>query len=548
MQLATQTLCSVRSADVSLYIYHGNTISIDADHFTPREWTLDPFEQICRSALQHLIHIGEVTDAVVARYITQKQFRMFQHRSGGFTVFLHAEKIGMLPLPVASMDVGPVAEWIRTEKKRQRIHLPDTFQTTAPDDTYVCMPIGGAPKPVHHLQHEPPEPHPEVGETAPSQECQDLDVMERRIAESITASPDMSSADARVRHIATIVAQATARANVHVSRFEVTWLKVSKTYADFHELLVDSGVGGTVERVAVFWNMWRKLRYEVRQIEISFAVAKDAMSILRERTRQFEELCATHKESAEILSALEEEICTRSHHIRYMEIRCGHVDAIYRMYAALQAIRQDRTVEWNPTLGPEVTRRFSPTTSTRWPPIRANPTLVEHISINPITSIIAEYTEAVHANQDYLATASRTMTDTFLRIEQTYYAAVTAPFVPDVAAARAAVAMTAMVSRTATVAVNRALTLAAATTQEKMHLTTNRGARNAENRYVLIKEYVHDSRQFASHVETLQSRAGSDSADLVQAANAAHYFALQAFYQAYKMHEDNTETHQGTFE
>jgi len=202
----------------------------------------------------------------------------------------------MLPLPVASMDVGPVAEWIRTEKKRQRIHLPDTFQTTAPDDTYVSMPIGGAPKPVHHLQHEPPEPHPEVGETAPSQECQDLDVMERRIAESITASPDMSSADARVRHIATIVAQATARANVHVSRFEVTWLKVSKTYADFHELLVDSGVGGTVERVVVFWNMWRKLRYEVRQIEISFAVAKDAMSILRERTRQFEELCATHKE------------------------------------------------------------------------------------------------------------------------------------------------------------------------------------------------------------------------------------------------------------
>jgi hypothetical protein len=148
-----------------------------------------------------------------------------------------------------------------------------------------------------------------------------------------------------------------------------------------------------------------------------------------------------------------------------------------------------------------------------------------------------------------MVTVARNVTDTFLQVEQKYAAARRAPFVPDVAGARAAVAMTVKVLEYAAVAVRRAMFVAGATTQEEMHLETNQGARKAENRYVMIQGYVHDARQFASRVETLQSNAGSgsDSSELVQAANAAHYFALQAFYQANKMNKENIRNHSGTF-
>jgi hypothetical protein len=76
-----------------------------------------------------------------------------------------------------------------------------------------------------------------------------------------------------------------------------------------------------------------------------------------------------------------------------------------------------------------------------------------------------------------------------------------------------------------------------------MQLQTKRWAMQATKRYVLIQEYIHDAKESASRAETVYH----DPFDLTQAANAAHYFALQAFFQTYKMHENNIKSHQGTF-
>jgi hypothetical protein len=146
------------------------------------------------------------------------------------------------------------------------------------------------------------------------------------------------------------------------------------------------------------------------------------------------------------------------------------------------------------------------------------------IPINPITSLIAEYAEALHANQDRLVTRARTVTDMFLRIEQIYYHAVTAPFDSTVDGARTAVAMAELALRAAKVVVDRTLNLANATPQEEMHIRTHHRALDAENLHVLIQEYVHDSKQFASHSENQPV----DSFGQKQAANAAQYFMHQA--------------------
>ena len=545
----TQRICR-KSQHVSLYIYHGDTISIDENNFEPRRWQISPPEKVCQGALKHLIHIGEVTDSVVAYYITQKRFRVFKHASGEYTVFLHAERIGMLPLPIASIYAAPIAEWISRQKTHPQIRIPDTFQTIVSDNPYyVAMPRGGAPKPIHRLLHGPPKVT-KKRKTLPTipQGLRGLDKKEQRIADSIRLRPPLpivSSPEATAHHIASLVAQNTVRAYIHVDILKITWQAKVDTYAGFHESVVNSGVGGTVEHIAFFWALWRKLRYKVRCVEAALTRSEYYMSILRKRTREFDELYATHKESPEVLRPLETQIlslCANIRHEKEMyEIFLGESDVIDEMCAHLRGIQGARTNEWNPTLGPEMQRRFPPTTTTRWPPIE--PVVAQYIPIDPITSLIAEYAETLHANRDYLVTTARTATDTFLRIEQEYYRAVTAPFVPNVAGARAAVAMTVMVLRAATVSVDHTWKLAAATTQEEMHIRTNRRAMCAENVYILIQEYAQDSMQFASHSETLPP----GSAQLEEAAHAAHYFMLQAFYQTYKLHKDHVQDYRGQF-
>ena len=127
----TEAFCSGRpytgatNVRVSLYIYHGDTISVVASkkNFRPKKWPININNQICRSALQYLVDIGNITDAMIARYITEKRFRVFQYTYGKnfeysrMNIFLHAERIGMLPLPVASISTDPIAKWIQRKKK-----------------------------------------------------------------------------------------------------------------------------------------------------------------------------------------------------------------------------------------------------------------------------------------------------------------------------------------------------------------------------------------------------------------------------------------------
>ena len=250
-----------------------------------------------------------------------------------------------------------------------------------------------------------------------------------------------------------------------------------------------------------------------------------------------------------------------------MSLRCGRVGRrVHILLANLHSARRVRTHEWNPTVDPEVTRRFSPPLPIQWTRVDMKPVVADNLKhfIHPITSLIAEYAESLHAEQDHLVTTARTVTDTFLEIQQAYYDAVTAPFVANVESARAAVAMTVVIMRAATVALNHALVLANATsvdvtddsstpkfrhtkgqyyTEYDMPLRTRRWAMQATNLYVLIQEYIHDAKEFASHAEIV----GHDPSEVTQASNAAHYFALQAFFQTYKMHKNNVKSHQGTF-